>query len=108
MRSLLTLTTLLCLTVVAKAQSSAQTSERYCHVTIRSNSFKKRVAMQADYGQPIKSLLNPNPVRDSTGHLMYFDSPTDALNYIGRQGWKLVTAFVVDNDPVYLFKKDRE
>lgn len=67
---------------------------QYCTVTVSGSPFSAKVSVFVDYGQhngarPKKE----NFMKDSTGEIMGFNSPIDALNYLGKDGWKCITGY---------------
>ena len=69
-----------------------------------------RVSIDVDYGQERKFGKMYFLRDEETGKTKKFNSITDALNYLGRQGWKLVIAVPVIADKAsstdYIFKKE--
>ncbi|HVG40642.1 MAG TPA: hypothetical protein VM888_03445 [Chitinophagaceae bacterium] len=90
--------------------SNAQKVEQYCNAIIGRKAFTRKIVMQVDYGEyhklPTKTLVQDS----ATGKELLFNSTVDALNFLGRSGWKLVDVTSVpvgDNaHKHYLFKKE--
>ena len=63
--------------------SFAQKLERYCEVFARQETSPRKFTIIIDYGKGYKS-----------SEMEDFTSIVDALNYLGKQNWKLVSAVV--------------
>jgi hypothetical protein len=93
--------------------SSAEDStkiEQYCEVVATARILSSKVTIDIDYGEE-RSIWNDNRIKDEDGKLKKFNSVIDAINYLGKMGWKLVNAFPTSNGsgPVvyhYVFKKE--
>jgi hypothetical protein len=69
--------------------------EQYCRLVAINKLLSNKVNIEVDFGQERK-FFSDNRLRDEeTGKLKKFNSVTDALNYMGSQGWLLVNAFPV-------------
>jgi hypothetical protein len=81
----------------------------YNHHEVKIYSWIK-VSIDVDYGQERKFGSINLMKDDETGKTKKFNSITDALNFLGRQGWKLVIAVPVIADKAsstdYIFKKE--
>ena len=96
----------------AVAQIDTTWIEQYCRVEATPRLLSSKVVIDVDFGESRK-YWDDNRIRDEeTGKLKKFNSVTDALNYMGSQGWILVNAFPVNistpnSSPVYhyYFKK---
>ena len=69
-----------------------------------------KVTIDVDYGEE-RSIWKDNGLKGENGKLQKFNSVIDAINYLGKTGWKLVNAFPVStsNGPMvyhYVFKKE--
>jgi hypothetical protein len=100
---------LLLFTLAAYAQDTPKV-EQYCEVVATGRRLSSKITIDIDYGQE-KILWKDNRVKDEEGKVEKFNSVIDALNYLGKLGWKLVNAFPVynDNGPKiyhYVFKKE--
>lgn len=84
--------------------------EEYCILRIGGVPFSTKVSAIIDFGQERVSFGQDRLLDKETGKIKRFNSRTDALNYLGRQGWKLVTAVPViadkTSDAEYVFKKE--
>lgn len=105
-------TFLLLLFIVSKsfAQQDSAWVEQYCEVIVTEIMLSNKVAVDIDYGEE-RRRLKDNRVKEENGKLKKFNTVIDALNYLGREGWKLVNAFpfTSKSGPVdyhYVFKKE--
>ena len=102
----------LLISFTATAQVDTSWVEQYARVEATPKLLSSKVTIDVDFGESRK-FCSDNRLRDEeTGKLKKFNSVTDALNYMGSQGWVLVNAFPVDNNvpnstPIYhyYFKK---
>ena len=83
--------------------------EQYCEVTSTGKLFSNKVTIDVDYGEE-RSFWKDHRLKDDDGRLKKFNSVIDALNYLGKMGWKLVNAYPVYNGGSsniyhYVFKK---
>ena len=91
------------------AQDSA-TIEQYCAIKVFWNVFAGEASIAIDDGTKEEAMtIFSQRFRDSSNRVIKFKSRVDALNYIGKQGWKMV--HVVSNNTdntehLYLFKRD--
>lgn len=84
--------------------------EQYCEVVATARLLSNKVTIDIDYGEE-RSIWKDNRVKDEEGKLKKFNSVIDAINYLGRSGWKLVNAFPIStgSGPMvyhYVFKKE--
>jgi len=84
--------------------------EQYCEVVATRRVLSSKVTVDIDYGEE-RSLWKDNRVKDEEGNIKKFNSVIDALNDLGKLGWKLVNAFPIstENSPKiyhYVFKKE--
>jgi len=103
--------------ILVSVQSMAQSAdtsmvEQYCRLEATGRLFSNKVTIDVDFGDS-RRVFGDYRLRDEeTGKLKKFNSVTDALNYMGAQGWQLVNAFPVysgstggSNTYHYYFKK---
>jgi len=84
--------------------------EQYCEVVATGRILSNKVTIDIDYGEE-RSIWKDHRVRTDEGKLKKFNSVIDAINFLGKDGWKLVNAFPIStgNGPVvyhYVFKKE--
>ena len=86
------------------------TIEQYCAVKIFWNAFAGEASIAIDDGTKEEAMtIFSQRLRDSSNRVIKFKSRVDALNYMGKQGWKMVhvVSSSADNtEYVYLFKKE--
>ena len=104
------LMTCLFATTAIHAQSDSTIVEQYCEVVATARLLSNKVTVNIDYGEE-RSIWKDYRLRDDEGKLKKFNSVIDAINYLGKEGWKLVNAFpvTVGNSPSvyhYVFKKE--
>jgi len=69
--------------------------EQYCRLVAYNKLLSNKVNIDVDFGQERK-FFSDNRLRDEeTGKIKNFNTVTDALNYMGSQGWVLVNAYPV-------------
>lgn len=103
------ITLLLFLSLSAHAQDSTKV-EQYCEVVATGRLFSNKVTIDIDYGEE-RSIWKDHRLRTDEGKLKKFNSVIDAINFLGKDGWKLVNAFPIStgNNPTvyhYVFKKE--
>jgi hypothetical protein len=92
------------------AAQESPTIEQYCTVKVFWNAFAGEASIAIDDGTKAEEInLFTQRLRDSSNKVVKFKSRVDALNYMGKQGWKMV--HVVSNNTdnteyLYLFKRD--
>ncbi|MEO5783704.1 MAG: hypothetical protein ABIQ07_10555 [Ginsengibacter sp.] len=90
------------------AQSDADNVEQYAEVVASPRLLSSKVTIDIDYGEE-RSIWKDNRIKTDEGKLKKFNTVVDALNYMGKDGWKLVNAFpyITGNTQVfhYVFKK---
>ena len=84
--------------------------EQYCEVIATGRLLSNKVTIDINYGDE-RSIWKDHRVRTDGGKLKKFNSVIDAINYLGKEGWKLVNAFPISsgNGPLvyhYVFKKE--
>lgn len=79
--------------------------EQYCRLVAFNKLLSNKVNIDVDFGQERK-FFSDNRLRDEeTGKIKKFNTVTDALNYLGSEGWILVNAYPVTegSSSVYYF-----
>ncbi|GAB2197058.1 hypothetical protein [Sessilibacter sp. MAH4] len=73
--------------------------EVYCEVVGRSvGLIKKKIEINVDFGESIgwiERLTGGNPMKDSFGKIIQFNSMIDALNHMAKDGWLFVNAYSI-------------
>lgn len=87
-------------------QNEPEKMEQYCIVKCTS-SFSKTFTADFDFGDKLRPIMGWAVAKDSSGSILRFKSEADVLNYMGKQGWRLVNAYPADKDVTikYVFKK---
>ena len=68
--------------------------EQYCRMVATGRLLSNKVTIDVDFGEERKFFSGDSRLKDeTTGRLKKFNSITDAMNYLGSQGWILVNAF---------------
>jgi hypothetical protein len=98
------------LVTVTSFSQDTEKVEQYCKVIVTGRMLSTKVVISVDYGEE-RSLWKDNRLKNEEGKLVKFNTEIDALNYLGKQGWKLVNAYPITNAnsaPIYhyLFRKE--
>jgi hypothetical protein len=106
------ITLLVCLFIAlqSNAQQDTPKVEQYCEVVATARLLSNKVTIDIDYGEE-RSIWKDNRLKDENGKPRKFNTTIDAINYLGKNGWRLVNAFPVltGNGPMvyhYVFKKE--
>jgi hypothetical protein len=92
------------------SQQDTSRVEQYCEVVATGRLLSNKVTIDIDYGEE-RSIWKDHRVKDDEGKLVKFNSVIDAVNYLGKNGWKLVNAFPISEGSGskvyhYVFKKE--
>lgn len=68
-------------------------NKRFCEIVGTQKFLSTKVTVQIDFGQ--ETFFRDNRLADSTGKVITFNSMVDAMNYLGKMGWKFEQAYVV-------------
>ena len=83
----------------------AQNTTKYCDLDVYRPGFNKLVAT-VNYGTEHKRVtLKNNAVRDASGNTVKFLSELEAVNYMARQGWELVSSYRVHGGDTHFYMK---
>lgn len=91
-----------------------ETIEQYCFVRLQIQTFSNDIFLEVDDGKrPLPGpFFNKRLAEaDSAGNPLKFKSSADALNHMGKKGWKLVEVMPRSSEisiTTYLFKKEVE
>ena len=78
------------------AQTDTTKVEQYCELVAQGKLFSNKVTIDVNFGEARKFFGGDTRLKDDiTGKVKKFNSVTDALNYLGLQGWTLVNAFPI-------------
>jgi hypothetical protein len=105
--------TLLLFSVAGFSQDTTKV-EQYCRLVAFNKILSNKVNIDVDFGEERKFFSDTRLRDEETGKVKKFNTLTDALNYMGSQGWTLVNAYpVTEGSSVYyyfyfrkLFRKD--
>lgn len=86
------------ITLKSYSQNKAEKVEQYCIVGCLQSIGRKGITINIDYGNRYSNAFGLFELRDSTKRPIRFKSDVDALNYMGKQGWKLVNAYPDDKN----------
>jgi hypothetical protein len=91
------------------AQEDESKVEQYCELVATPRLLSNRVTIDVDYGET-RSAWRDNRLKEDNGRVKKFNSVIDALNFMAKDGWRLVNAFPVstsNNTYVYhyVFRK---
>ena len=68
--------------------------EQYCELVAQARLLSNKVTIDVNFGEERKFFSGDTRIKDEiTGRVKKFNSVTDALNYMGAEGWALVNAF---------------
>jgi len=68
--------------------------EQYCKMVATGRLLSNKITIDIDFGEERKLFGGDTRMKDeATGKLKKFNSVTDAMNYLGSEGWTLVNAF---------------
>ena len=103
------LSAIIFLSLISFSQDTLK-SEQYCEVIATGKLLSNKVTIDIDYGEE-RSIWKDHRLKDDDGKFKKFNSVIDAINYLGKLGWKLVNAFPVSTESGpkvyhYVFKKD--
>ena len=91
------------------AQSDSSKVEQYCQVIASPRLLSNKVTIDIDFGEE-KSYWRDSRLKSYDGKLKKFNTVIDALNFMGRDGWKFINAYPVTSGSTvtyhFAFKKD--
>lgn len=90
------------------SQTDSAMIEQYCDVVATPRMLSNKVTISIDYGEE-KKMWKDSRLKDDEGKLKKFNTVVDALNYMGKDGWLFVNAFLDLNGTTrtyhYIFRK---
>ncbi len=109
MKNIIIIAVILFTSLTSFSQSETDKVEQYAEVVATPRLLSSKVTIDIDYGEE-RSIWKDNRLKNEEGKLKKFNTVIDALNYMGKEGWKLVNAFPITvgtNSQVYhyVFKK---
>jgi hypothetical protein len=76
----------------------------YCEIAGTSKLMGKNITIKIDFGQSKKFLSDKRYQDPSTGKPFVFNSIIDALNFMGKEGWKFVQEYTEgDSQTGYIY-----
>lgn len=81
-------------TLQSFCQNDTATVEQYCEIVATPRLLSSKVTIDIDFGES-RSIWKDNRLKTDDGRLKKFNTVMDALNYMGKDGWRLVNAFPV-------------
>src|SRR5438045_4963364 len=95
--------------LISIAQADTSKVEQYCQVIATPKLLSNKVTIDIDFGEE-KSFWRDTRLKTYDGKLKKFNTIIDALNYMGRDGWKFINAYPVSNGNTviyhFAFKKE--
>lgn len=99
-----------CVVISVSAFSQDSQSYVYCELVGTGKFMSTKVNVQVDFGQSTSIWKGVDYLKDADGKKISFNSMVDAMNYMGKEGWEFVQAYVIstNNQNVYhwLLKKE--
>jgi hypothetical protein len=81
--------------VLAKADSVSESKFIYCQIIAYQKLMSTKYNIILDSGNETKYFKDQRLRDEQTGMIQAFNSPVDALNFMGEKGWELVSAFQI-------------
>ncbi|MCX6234198.1 MAG: hypothetical protein NT175_05650 [Bacteroidetes bacterium] len=75
----------------------------YCEIVGQSKMLSNKVTIEIDFGQKTKFFENRKLKDPVTGNPVVFNSMIDALNFMGKDGWEFVQAYLIGESNVYVY-----
>ncbi len=94
MKTLIIVALILFISFKSFSQTDTARVEQYAEVVATPRLLSNKVTIDIDYGEE-KSIWKDNRLKTEEGKLKKFNTTIDALNYMGKEGWKLKNAFPV-------------
>ena len=94
------------------AAQQKETKQQFCFVRLQLQLFSKNILLEIDDGTKNHQHLGYSKQLlelDSAGNPLKFISPADALNYMGKKGWKLAEVLLRNSEistTTYLFTRE--
>ena len=97
MKKLILLFTAMTVCFLLKGQDikSDTTKFTYCELVGTGKLFSNKVTVEIDFGQ-LRRIFSDNRYKDpATGKTIVFNSMIDALNFMGKNSWEFVQAYII-------------
>lgn len=99
MKKVILLVLLLCSTCMVSAQQNEPkegTHRAYCELLGYAKFMSSKINVNLDFGQKSSFWTgNKGTLVDESGKVLEFQSMVDAMNFMGKLGWKFIQAYVV-------------
>ena len=82
----------------------AQDKASYCDLDVYRPGFNKYIAT-ADYGNGSKIRVKTSALKDGAGKIIKFRSELEAVNYMAKQGWEIVSTYHNKGGSTHFFMK---
>lgn len=106
---LLFIISIFCFNLNLRSQTiDTTTVEQYSSVNVYPTTFSNKVKIELDYGD-FMSVYKDNRLRDEFGKVRKFNTVIDALNFMGINGWVLISGMPITGSTVYyayVFKRN--
>jgi hypothetical protein len=91
------------------AQADTARIEQYCQIIVTPRLLSNKVTIDIDFGEE-KSYWRDTRLRTYEGKLKKFNTVIDAMNFMGKDGWKFINAYPVTtgNTTIYHFAFKKE
>jgi hypothetical protein len=86
---------LFCFYVKSQDIKSDSTKFTYCELVGTARLLSNKVTVEIDFGQATKFFSDRRYKDQSTGKPVVFNSMVDALNFMGKDRWEFVQAYIV-------------
>ena len=109
MKKLLFILFIFCTSSTVFAQAESSKVEQYCQVIATPRLLSNKVTIDIDFGEE-KSYWRDTRLKSYDGKLKKFNTVIDALNFMGKEGWKFINAYSVSmvNTVIYHFAFKKE
>lgn len=108
MKNIIIIAIILFTSLTSYCQSDTSKVEQYAEVVATPRLLSSKVTIDIDYGEE-RSMWRDNRLKEDNGRVKKFNTVIDALNYMGKDGWKLVNAYPIISGSSqiyhYVFKK---
>lgn len=86
---------LFCTLIKGQNIKSDSTKFTYCELVGTAKFLSNKVTVEIDFGQTTKFFSDRRYKDPSTGKPVVFNSMVDALNFMGKDSWEFVQAYIV-------------
>ena len=86
---------LLCILIKGQDIKSDSSKFTYCELVGTARLLSNKVTVEIDFGQATRFFSDKRYKDPSTGKPVIFNSMVDALNFMGKDRWEFVQAYIV-------------